>query len=125
MRQTAYRIRVVPESVETDPLSLSLGEADTGQINVYNSTDEWKLDIQQASSVVIDVARVGGELDPVVWLYDAFGVLVDQAEANESGEVQLEAELTEAGVYSIVVAGSNDASGSTTGDYSILAAVAE
>ena len=120
-----YALSVEPASVTRSGGTLVLPDANIGRITAARLVDEWQYVAGAAERVVINVARVEGDLIPHLIVYDATSAQVDEVIAAEDGTLVATLNLPDAGRYTFEVTRAGGVSGQTRGDYTISIATPE
>jgi hypothetical protein len=106
---------VSPATILTGGGELPTGVSNVGRINQDYPANEWRI-TSGAGQVTIEVQGIQGDFLPVVSVFDANGLLIAEATADESGNVNLVAEMPAEGRYNIVVSSVDE---NAAGDYTI------
>ncbi|NDJ77209.1 MAG: hypothetical protein GYB65_13225 [Chloroflexi bacterium] len=123
--QGQYVVEVVPAAYVTGGGTVALGDSDIGRIDSSHFSDEWRIVAQSGTTLIIEVARVSGDLRPTASIRTPDGELVSQEISGDDGVLVLPVDVGSGGLFSVVVSRADDAAGTTSGDYSISVTLSE
>lgn len=115
----SYAIALGPASPLTGGGSLSVDQPNLGAIDDLHFTDEWALEAAEGSTLTLEVARVSGDLEAFVTVFDPLGGTLAQQAAGSDGVLSLTLEVPSAGVYRVLVSRVGTGGGPSSGDYTI------
>ncbi|MBI5960075.1 MAG: hypothetical protein HY866_15150, partial [Chloroflexi bacterium] len=120
--QGDYRISLLPASfISGVGIIPTEGGDNVGRITDQHFTNEWQIQGQAERTLNIQVTRIDGDLQPTVSIYDQNGSLIDQQTESQEGIIEISVFLPADGLYRVLVSRDGDATGQTSGDYTISA----
>jgi hypothetical protein len=117
--QVRYTLRMIPASVVASGMAIAVDAPNVGRITDEHFADEWQMQGRAGESVAIRVARVSGDLIPLIAVLDESGAAIQQATAGSDGTLKLSVQLPVDGTYHVLVSRFDNAVGATSGDYTI------